>query len=63
MKALFFDMLSEECRAYLFEGKPGRYELREMKTYPLTDRYKFAPETVPEDIEQVYVSLPVSMLN
>ena len=63
MKALFFDMLSEECRAYLFEGKPGRYELREMKTYPLADRYKFAPETVPEDIEQVYVSLPVSMLN
>lgn len=63
MKALFFDMVSEECRAYLFEGKPGRYELRETKTYPLTDQYQFSPETVPGDIEHVYLSLPVSMLN
>jgi type II secretory pathway component PulL len=63
MKALFFDMVSEECRAYLFEGKPGRYELRETKTYPLTAQYQFAPETVSEDVEHVYVSLPVSLLN
>jgi len=63
MKALFFDIVSEECRAYLFEGKPGRYEFRETKTYPLTEQYHFAPETIPEDIEHVYVSLPVSALN
>jgi type II secretory pathway component PulL len=63
MKALFFDIVSEECRAYLFEGKPGRYEIRETKTYPLTDRYIFVPETVPDDIEYVSVSLPAGMLN
>ena len=62
-KALFLDVADKELFAYLFETRQGRYELRDSRSYPISEKYEFLPDALAENGEDVYLSLPVSMLN
>ena len=60
---LFIDMKEGQLSTYLFEVRAGKYELRESKRYPVSGRYDFSLDAVPEGIENVYLSLPLAFLN
>jgi type II secretory pathway component PulL len=62
-KVMFLDVAEKELFTYLFETRQGRYELRDSRKSPLPEKYDFPPEALAEDCEDVYLSLPVSMLN
>jgi type II secretory pathway component PulL len=62
-KALFLDVADKELFVYSFETRQGRYELRNSGRYAFSGKYEFPPDAFAEDSEDVYLSLPVSMLN
>lgn len=62
-KSIFIDIKERELETYIFELGQGRYEIREKKKYPVSDRYDFSVDGIPEDIEDAYLSLPLSSLN
>ncbi len=62
-KSIFIDIKEGELNAYIFEVKQGRYEIKDSKRCPLSDSYNFSIDGMPEDIENAYLSLPLSSLN
>lgn len=62
-RSIFIDIAENEINTYLFEAKGGGYVISESKKYLLPAKYDFSLDAVPEDIENAYVSLPMSYLN
>lgn len=62
-KAIFIDIQEEEFSICLFEVKGSKYEIKENKKYPLSGKYDFSFDAVSDDVENAYLSLPVSSLN
>jgi len=62
-KSIFIDIKEGELNAYIFEVKQGKYEIKDSKKYPLRDKYDFSIDGVNKDIENTYLSLPLSSLN
>jgi len=62
-EALFIDIADNRLNTYVFDARQGRYELKESRDYPLSGKYDFASDMMPGGIEDVFLSLPVSMLN
>ena len=62
-KVLFIDVKEGEVSTYLFEVSGGGYVLKEKKEYPLSEKYNFSIDAIPEDVEDTYLSLPLSLLN
>jgi type II secretory pathway component PulL len=62
-KVLFLDVAEKALFAYLFEPRQGRYELKDSRKYPFSEKHDFPPDELAEDSEDIYLSLPVSMLN
>jgi hypothetical protein len=36
-KTIFIDVKEKELYTYIFEGRHGKYEIKDSKKYPLTD--------------------------
>src|SRR4030042_512323 len=62
-KSIFIDIKEGELNAYIFEVKQGRYEIKDSKRCPLSDSYNFSIDGMSEDIQNAYLSLPLSSLN
>jgi type II secretory pathway component PulL len=62
-QSLFIDIGEKELCTYLFDFKNGRYELKDDRKYPLHDKYDFSFPSIEGDIDNAYLSLPVSSLN
>jgi len=62
-KVLFIDIKEGDVSTYLFEVSGGGYVLREKKDYPLSGKYDFSIDTIPADIEETYLSVPLGVLN
>ncbi|MEW6068226.1 MAG: GspL/Epsl periplasmic domain-containing protein [Nitrospirota bacterium] len=62
-KSIFIDIKEEEVNIYIFEAKYGKYEITDSKKYPLTDKYNFPFDELSKNIENAYLSLPLSHLN
>jgi type II secretory pathway component PulL len=62
-KTIFIDVKEKELYTYIFEGRHGKYEIKDSKKYPLTDRYDFFVDSSAGDLENAYLSLPLSSLN
>jgi len=62
-KALFLDAADKELVSYVFETRQGRYELRNSSSYAFSQKYDFPPEALSEKSQDIYLSLPASMLN
>lgn len=62
-KALFIDITDKELNAYVFDIRQGRYELKENRKYPLSDKYDIPAEAISGGFDNVYLSLPAGMLN
>ena len=62
-KSIFIDIQEKELSAYIFEVKGNKYELKETKKYPFSHKNDFSIDKVTEDIENAYLSLPISSLN
>lgn len=62
-KSIFIDIKENGLDTYIFEVKQGRYEIRDSKKYPVTGKYGFSIDRAGEDIENAYLSLPLSSLN
>jgi type II secretory pathway component PulL len=62
-KSIFIDIKDGELDAYIFEVKHGRYEIKDSKKYPVAEKHDFSIDRATEDIENTYLSLPLSSLN
>jgi type II secretory pathway component PulL len=62
-KSLFIDIGEKEVSTYLFDFRGSKYEMKEIKKYPLSEKFDFSPDALPGDIENAYLSLPLSSLN
>ncbi len=62
-KSIFFDIKKGELETYIFEVKQGRYEIKDSKKYPVHNRYDFSIDGLTEDVENAYLSMPISSLN
>src|SRR4030042_7121314 len=62
-KSIFIDIKEGEIETYIFEFRHGRFEIKDSKRYPVRDRYDFSIDGLTEDIENTYLSLPLSSLN
>jgi len=62
-KSLFIDITGKEINAYIFDVGQGRYELKENRKYPLSDKYDIPAEAMAGSFDNVYLSLPAGMLN
>jgi type II secretory pathway component PulL len=62
-KSIFIDVKEEEIVTYIFDIKQERYELKDTKRYPLSGKNDYQLDTINENIETAYVSLPLSVLN
>jgi len=62
-KSIFLDIKEGELEAYVLEVRHGRFELKDSKRYPIRDKHDFSIEDLTEDIENAYLSLPLSSLN
>jgi type II secretory pathway component PulL len=59
----FFDVKEKELGKYTVEVQGNSYEIKEQKEFPLSDTYDLPADAVSENIETVYLSLPLSSLN
>jgi type II secretory pathway component PulL len=62
-KALFIDITDKEINTYIFDVGQGRCELKENRKYPLTEKYDFPAYAIAGGFDNVYLSLPASLLN
>ncbi len=62
-KALFIDIKEKELSTYLFDIKVNKYEIGEIRKYPVSEKFDFSFDIGTEKIENAYVSLPLSSLN
>jgi type II secretory pathway component PulL len=62
-RSIFIDIKEGEIETYIFEVSHGRFEIKDSKRYPIRDRYDFFIDGLTEDIENAYLSLPLSSLN
>ncbi len=62
-KSIFIDIKDGELDTYIFEVKQGGYEIKDSKKYPMTEKHDFSIDRATEDIENAYLSLPLSSLN
>ncbi|MEW6587211.1 MAG: GspL/Epsl periplasmic domain-containing protein [Nitrospirota bacterium] len=62
-RVLFIDIKDSEVQTYLLESGRSKYELQERKKYPLSDRRDLILDPAPPEVENTYVSLPLSSLN
>jgi hypothetical protein len=62
-RALFIDIKDKELNAYVFDVGQGRYELKENRKYPISDKYDIPAEAIAGGFNNVYLSLPASLLN
>lgn len=62
-RSVFIDLREEELRTYIFDFRKGRYEIEETAKYPVSNRFDFSIDKVTEDVENAYLSLPLSGLN
>ena len=59
----FFDIKEQELSKYTVEVQGNNYEIKEQKEFPLSDSYYLPADAVSENMETVYLSLPLSSLN
>jgi len=62
-KSIFIDIKEGELDTYIFEVKQGRYEIKDSKKYPVAEKHDFSIDRATEDIENTYLSLPLTSLN
>lgn len=62
-KSIFIDIQERELSTYIFEVKGNKYEIEESKKYPFSHKNDFSIDTVTENIENAYLSLPLNSLN
>ncbi|MBE0427178.1 MAG: hypothetical protein IBX72_11120 [Nitrospirae bacterium] len=62
-KSVFIDIKEGELITYFFEINQGRYDLKDTRRYPLSGKNDYRLDTINENIETAYVSLPLSVLN
>jgi hypothetical protein len=62
-KSLFIDIKEGGLDTYLFEIKQDKFEIKENKKYPMPEKYDFSLDGMTEDMENTYLSLPLSSLN
>jgi type II secretory pathway component PulL len=59
----FFDIKEKELGKYTVEVTGNRHEIKEQREFPLSDTYDLPIDAVSENMETVYLSLPLSSLN
>jgi type II secretory pathway component PulL len=59
----FFDIKEKELGRYIFDVKGNSYEIKDQKEFPLSAAYDFPADAVSENMETMYLSLPLSSLN
>ena len=62
-RSVFIDLGEEELRTYVFDNRKGKYEMEETREYPVSGRFDFSIDKAIENVENAYLSLPVSSLN
>jgi type II secretory pathway component PulL len=62
-RSIFIDLGEEELRTYIFDIRKGKYEIEETREYPVSGRSDFSIDKASEDVENAYLSLPLSGLN
>ena len=62
-KSLFIDIKGDELSTHVFEVRGNKYDLKESGKFPLSGKYDFALDVIPEGIENAYLSLPLGCLN
>lgn len=62
-KSLFIDIKDDELSTYIFEVRGNKYDLKESGRFPVSEKYDFALDAIPDGIENAYLSLPLSSLN
>lgn len=62
-RSIFVNLREEELCTYVFDFQKGKYEIEETRKYPVSSRFDFPIDKVTEDVENAYLSLPVSGLN
>ncbi|MBS1113402.1 MAG: ral secretion pathway protein [Nitrospirae bacterium] len=59
----FVDIKEQEAGKYTFEVRGNSYEIKEQKEFPLSDSHDLPADAVSDNMETVYLSLPLSSLN
>jgi type II secretory pathway component PulL len=62
-RSVFIDLKEEELLTYFFSLQKGKYEIEETRQYPVSGRFDFSIDKATENVENAYLSLPVSSLN
>jgi len=62
-RSIFIDLGEEELRTYIFDIRKGKYEMEETKSFTVSNRFDFSIDKATEDVENAYLSLPLSRLN
>ena len=62
-RALFIDITDKEINTYIFDVGQGRYELKENRKYTPAEKYDFPAEAIDGGFDNIYLSLPASLLN
>jgi len=62
-KALFIDIKEKEISTYLFDIRGNKYEIGEIRKYTISEKFDFSLDIGTGQIENAYISLPLSSLN
>ena len=62
-RSVFFDLSETELNIYTFESGQGKPELKDSRKYPVSGKYDISVDFSTDDIENAYLSLPLSSLN
>jgi len=62
-ESLFIDLGEKEVNTYLFESRGSLYSAKETRNYPVYGQYEFSPASEARNMENTYLSLPLSCLN
>ncbi len=63
MERIGFIDITKEPKLYIIERKAGNFEIKETKQFSCTKDYDISISGLPDDIDEFYVSLPVTALN
>jgi len=62
-RVAFFDLKEEELSIYILEKNGGAYRVKDTINTPVTEKDLFSIDRTFDDIEESYLSLPLSLLN
>jgi type II secretory pathway component PulL len=62
-RAVFIDIKEKELASYIFDFRGSTYEIREHKSFPISNQYDFSLEIETGQVEIAYVSLPAGWFN